>query len=461
MKTGKLKIGSFSLTRKKKRGVFEGRWYVQFKLPRLFRKIESSKLPICKRCQGFERPLHDNAKCTCQSEVRNWAAVRLDELALAWKGDRLESGGRKVKALTLGEVKPVYLERGPNDREGNWRSLELLVEVSLGRTGEAFEKTRLDELVPDHWDEFAWCYQEYERRGWTKRGAVDAKGESIIPDDAWALVRKAMPVHPDPDRESATTGNTTIISHMRKAKSVLGPESRDSYLKPLRERFPDCLMKWWSTKINITVPDNRFSLSPDVYARMWGELPKLKQHDPQAWALIRLHWTTGVRPIEARHARESWLEQSADGLVLLVIKNRPAEGFCMKDRTTKQERPWPLAVDLLELLPSLVSAGGNLLGCDLEGQWDRVYRAASAWLREMGVEGTQTLYNLRKLVGTVKRRTEGKEAAADALGHSTSQTTEGSYTGTSAAIKALSDEDLRPESVMGLQRQPFKLARAA
>lgn len=450
MNTGKLEIGSFCLSRN--RG--ELRWYVQFKLPEGQRSRESSKLKQCDRCLADPRAIEKHANCACQKDARAWAAARLDELALAWKTGRLQQpSARVLKGLTLGDIRPVYLERGPADRADNLRSLALVVAVAMNRHGDKVWQTRLDELHPDQWDQFAWCYQQYEKRGWTKRGQVE------VPADAWTQIWWAMPNHPDPDRDSATPGNTTIISTMRKAKSVLGPESRDSYLKPLRERFPESLAKWWGTKINITVADNRFSLSADVYARMWQALPALKQDDPQAWALIRLHWTTGVRPIEASQARATWLEQDADNNVLLVIKNRPAEGFYMKDRTTKQERPWPLAADLVEMLPRLVSAAGSLLGCDTAHEWDKVYRRANAWLREMGVEGSQTLYNLRKLVATVKVANEGADAAAAALGHSKAQTTLEHYVGQSGPIKAITDEELSPESVMGMQRRPFVLLR--
>lgn len=464
MNTGKLAIGSFCLARNKKDGGgYESRWLVQFKLPGADRKRESSKLPICGKCLKDEKALQDRVKCECQKEARSWAAVRLDEMALKWKGGRLEKSEKKVKALTLGDVKKIYEVRGPEERKDNLRALAFVVGVPLGRHGEEVWKTTLDELVPDLWDEFAWCYQEYERQGMTER--AEAEDEDAPRKErmaaVWMKIRKQMPEHPDPDRETATTGNTTIISQMRKAKSVLGPESRDSYLKPIRDSFPDSLLKWWGTKINITTADNRFSLPPAVYAKMWHELPALKQVDPQAWALIRLHWTTGIRPVEAQSANVKWLEQDEDGAVLLVVKNRPEDGFKLKDRTTKQQRPWPMPADLVEVLPKIVSEDGNLLGCDTPGQWDRVYRRASAWLREMGVEGSQTLYNLRKLVGTVKRANEGGEAMAGALGHSNVKTGDAFYAGTSQAIKALTDAELSPEAVMGLQRKPWKMPEAA
>lgn len=433
-------------------GSFYPRWLVQFRLPGGVRRRESSLLPICERCLAVDDAAESRASCACVRDARSWGKVRLEELALEWKAGRLETKQEPaVKPLTLAEVAAVYRERGPDEAGKNLQSLALVIEAGMGRHGEAIWKTRLDELAPDMWDEFAWCYQERERRGWTDR-------TKEVPADAWQQIRRAMPAHPDPDRECATTGNTSIISHMRKAKSVLGPESRDSYLKPLRDRFPDSLRRWWETKIKVRVPDGRFSLSAEVYEKMWNGLPALKQDDAQVWALIRLHWTTGLRPCESRAARLSWLEQDAAGTVLLVVKNRPEEGFTMKDSTTRQERPWPLPVDLVNILPQLADAEtGSLLGCATEGQWDRVYRRASAWLREMGVEGSQTLYNLRKLVGTVKLATEGAEAMRDALGHSTVKTGLDFYAGAGGTIKPLGDEELSPAAVMGLRRVPFVL----
>lgn len=457
MSKSALQIGSFSLQRNRKpEGGFYPRWLVQFRLPGGVRRRESSLLPVCERCLAVDDAAESRAACACVRDARAWGKVRLDELAMEWKAGRLAAKAEPtMKPVKLAEVAEVYRERGPDDREGCLRALGRVLAAARGCGEDEVWGLTLNDLVPDLWDEFAWSYQEYERRGWTKRGEVQ------VPADAWALIKRVRPAHPDPDRTSATTGNTSIISLMRKAKAVLGPESRDSYLKPLRDRFPESLRKWWETKINIKTPDGRFNLGPEVYEKMWNELPLLKQSDAQVWALIRLHWTTGLRPCEAEAARVSWLEQDASGAVLLVVKNRPEEGFTLKDSTTRQERPWPLPADLVELLPSMVSEAGSLLGCDTDHQWEKIYRRASAWLRSMGVEGTQTLYNLRKLVGTVKRANEGDAAMADALGHSNEQTGKQFYAGTSQPIKALSDEDLSPAAVMGLRRVPWVMPSKA
>ncbi len=464
-------IGSFSLQRNRKpEGDFYPRWLVQFRLPGGVRRRESSLLPVCERCLGVDDAAESRAACACVRDARAWGKVRLDELALEWKAGRLAAKAEPVvRPVTLAEVAAVYRERGPDDREGCLRALGRVLAASRGCGEDEVWSLTLNDLVPDMWDEFAWSYQEYERRGWTKRGEVE------VPADAWAQIKRARPAHADPDRTSATTGNTSIFSLMRKAKAVLGPESRDSYLKPLRERFPESLRKWWETRINIKTPDTRFSLSPDVYERMWAGLSALKQDDPQTWALLRLHWTTGLRPCEARAARLSWLEVDADGVVMLVVRNRPQEGFTMKDSTTKQERPWPLPADLLELLPRIVKEGRpvfydnapdayrqaqHLLGCETVHAWEKVYRRASAWLRGMGVEGTQTLYNLRKLVATVKVANEGLEKAQLALGHAPGSTvTMSNYAGTSGAIKALDDEALSPQAVMGMRRVPWVMPK--
>lgn len=496
-------IGSFCLARNRKPGGgFYPNWLVQFRLPDGIRERESSKLPICARCLVEEDALKARARCACIEEVKAWAAVRLEELVIEWKGDRLKPNKAevKVKPLTLGEVAKVYRERGPAHKDECLQSLELVASVSLGRFGADLWETTLEELTPDLWRKFAWCYQELEQRGMTGHHAAlypglrdrakkefkataKAKGCAARMDEGskiylrlwkeervkvWRAIRADMPENPDPDGGRVTRGNTTIMSHMRKAKSVLGKDSRDSCLWPVRERIPavlyDEVKGWWACSIQLQVPNNCFALDRDVYVKMWDGMERLKQDDPEAWALIRLHWTTGVRPVEASQAKTKWLEQDpASGRVLLVIRNRfeddrmvdgvLVKGFRMKDPTTRQERPWPLPDDLVEMLPRLASAGGSLLGCDTEYQWEKIYRRASAWLREMGVEGTQTLYNLRKLVATVKVANEGLEKAQVALGHAPGSTvTMGSYAGTSGEIRALSDADLSPERVMGGRR---------
>jgi hypothetical protein len=136
----------------------------------------------------------------------------------------------------------------------------------------------------------------------------------------------------------------------------LGQLSQDNYLKPLRDRFPvdGGFVRWLKTKVSVRTLDSRFDLDPDVYQAMWDGLPALKMDDPQVWAVVRLHWTTGVRPCESEFARTTWLEMEPEsGRVLIVIKNRPEDGFTMKDDATRQSRPWPLPMDLVEMLPPL------------------------------------------------------------------------------------------------------------
>lgn len=457
-------IGSFSLIRQvKPRGrwgastvpVYDPNWIVEFRLPGEKPRKESSRLPLCELCmKSAENPVKARPGCrvaNCQGDVQRWAAARLDELAAQWKAGRLT--GRRAAAaerVTLEQVRALYAQTGPGDRMKNLRALEMVTCEVLGKS---WEDICVDELHPDLWDRFAWMYQEADRRGWLNR---DGKK----PADALAQLRRACPEHPMPDREAATAANGTIRSTMRKAKSVLGQESQDSYLKPLRDKMPvdGSFVRWLHTKVSVRTLDHRFDVAPEVYAAMWESLPALKVDDPQVWALIRLHWTTGVRPIEAAAARTTWLEQDpATGAVLLVVRNRPGEGFSLKDRDSKQARPWPLPADLLELLPRLAVPGGSLFGCRTPGQWDAIYRRANAWLRGCGLEGQHTLYHLRKLVATVVMQREGLEAAAHALGHRHSTTTAEYYAGQSGAITALSDAELNPTAVMGARRVPWTM----
>lgn len=464
MATASNSIGSFRLFRQVRprarwadpqTPVYDPCWIVEFNLPGLREKRESSKLPICRLCLADPSPLKNRPGCrveNCQADVQRWASVRLGELSGDWKAGRLDAGqGRPSQRLSLEDVRALYEQTGPDDRTKNLRALEMVTCEVLGRT---WKEVYLDEFSPDWWDRFAWMYQEAERRGWLKR---DGKK----PDDYLQQLRRACPEHPMVDRSCATSGNGTIRSTMRKAKAVLGQESQDHYLKPLRDRFPTSpgFLRWQKTKVTVRTLDSRFDLDPEVYEAMWESLPTLRQDDPQVWALIRLHWTTGVRPIEAEHARTTWLEvEPESGRVLIVIRNRPDEGFTLKDADTRQSRPWPLPTDLVELLPHIAIPGGSIFGCQNPGQWNKIYRRANAWLRSCGVPGQHTLYNLRKLVATVKVALEGQDAAAAALGHKHATTTMGFYAGQSQVITPLSDADLAPTAVLGMRRKPWVIA---
>lgn len=453
-------IGTFHLIRQVKprsrwgastTPVFDPNWVVEFKLPGAKPVRESSRLPICRLCLAtIESPVKARPGCrveNCQTDVARWAEVRLAELAGDWKADRLRPvRGEEPKRLNLKEVYDLYDKTGPGDRAKNLSALKMVTCEVLGRD---WQDVHVDELKPEHWDRFAWMYQEADRRGWLRRNGKK-------PKDAWAQLRALCPDEPVPDRKSVTSANTTIRSSMRKAKAVLGQLSQDNYLKPLRHRMPTAsLDRWLRTKVALRTPDTRFSLSQDVYAKMWEELPKLRQRDVQAWGLLRLHWTTAVRPKEAFAVRKHWLEVDDAGQVLLVIKNRPEEGFYLKDATTKQERVWPLPADLVEELPRLITEKGAFLA-DLPGQLDKIYRRANTWLRACGVEGQHTLYHLRKLVATVKTQKEGLDAARSALGHAPGSAVTGDfYASDIKPITPLADADLTPEAVMGPRRKAW------
>lgn len=466
MATASNSIGKFYLIRqvkpRKRWGastvpVYDPNWVVEFRLPDQKGVKESSKMPICDLCLAeAENPTKTRAGCrvaNCQAEVTRWAEVRLATMAQDWKAGRLTSKKTETKRVSLEDVRALYAETGPDDKTKNLRALEMVTCEVLGR---AWASVFVDELHPDLWDRFAWMYQEQERSGWLER-------DGAKPADYLAVLRRACPANPMPDRDCVTTANGTIQSTMRKAKAVLGQLSQDNYLKPLRDRFPvdGGFVRWLKTKVSVRTLDGRFDLDPDVYQAMWDGLPALKMDDPQVWALVRLHWTTGVRPCESEFARTTWLEMEPEsGRVLIVIRNRPEDGFTMKDDTTKQSRPWPLPADLVEMLPSIAIPGGSIFGCKNAGQWDDIYRRANAWLRKCGVTGQHTLYNLRKLVATVKLALEGRDAAAAALGHAHATTTMAFYAGTSQAITALSDEDLSPANVMGARRVEWKIPGA-
>lgn len=454
MATSSNSIGKFYLIRQVKPRarwgastvpVYDPNWIVEFRLPDQKGIRESSKMPICDLCLAeAENPARTRDGCrvaNCQGEVTRWAEVRLATMAQAWKAGRLTPKVQTQQRVSLEDVRKLYNVTGPSEKTKCLRALEMVTCEVLGKD---WKDIYLDEFSPDWWDKFAWMYQEQERRGWLKR-------DGSKPADYLQQLRRACPTHPHLDRDSASTANGTIKSVMRKAKAVLGQESQDNYLKALRDRFPESggFLRWHRTKVSVQTLDGRFALDPDVYQKMWDALPALKENDPQVWALIRLHWKTGLRPIEAMAASPSWLEVDGNGCVVIVVKNR--DDWKMKDRTTKQSRPWPLPQDLVEMLPDLVNER-SIFGATSVGQMDAIYRRASAWMRAQGVEGTQTLYTLRKLVATVKVANEGADAGARALGHAKTTTTMEFYAGSSQPITALSDEDLSPVNVMGTRR---------
>lgn len=465
--------GNFTLTRQPKPssrwktpGVreFDPNWVVRFRVPGFGTKVETARLyPVCRPCmECAESPTVERPGCKnpgCQKDVTRWAELRLAEMVgKARAGELAPTGTPKIQRLSLAEVLPVYLEHGPEQRFENVRALRLVVESPSGK---ALEKWFLDELTPAVLRLFVRCYQEYARR-W--RGEDAQRGTAEERAARWAELRGSIATLPPIDLRTITTSNTTIVSELQKARAVIGHKSRSVYVTCFDGRWPD-LREWEDFTAGVPRPDNKFSLSHEVYQRMCEGLPLLKKPETLAmWTALRIMWRTGIRPIELIAAETSWLEKMTippdkgeegpcNQVVILVVKNRA--DFAMKNWRTKQERAWPLDAETMEGVRTLARPGSSILGLAGAFEGEELLRSTSAWLRACGVEGSHTNYNLRKLVGTVVVARDGAEAGARALGHGDSAVTMKHYAGTGSPLRVLTDSDLTPASVMGGRREPW------
>lgn len=430
---------------------YDPNWVVKFRVPGYGPKVETAKLyPICSSCMTVEgSPTEERPNCRvagCQTDVEKWAKTRLEVLVRQARAEELApKGAKKVKPLGLGEVLPVYLADGPDDKEENVRALRMILE---GPTGRAAEQWDVEELTATVLRRFVRFYQEYARRWDGERGT----GEERVA--RWATLRAEEAQIPPVDLKWISPANTTIYSLLQKARAVVGHKSRSVYVTCFDGRWPD-LREWEDFTPGVARPDTRFNLSAEVYEKMCKGLPLLKDSAPQMWLALRIMWRTGLRPAELAEAKMDWLEMESENeggeqVIYLVVKNR--DDFSMKNWRTQQERVWPLDAETLDGIRRLGLPGGSILGLKSTGEAERLFKATSGWLRVCGVETRHTNYNLRKLVGTVVMKRDGAEATKRSLGHSDSRTSERAYAGSSAPLKALSDEDLMPGQVMGARR---------
>lgn len=406
-----------------------------------------ARFPVCDKCRAVpagENPVEVRSSCDCQRRARRWAESFLatqGELFQRREFERLEAMRRAPVVTPLAEVVARYVSGGPKTARKAVGCLRRVLEQGAGLSLEDADWSDLTEAVGIDW---ALVRQEAGRRGW-----LGYESEARVEAEGWAELRADLRrkrwaldfVNPEP-------WNTSIASTLAMVRAMFCDHARryvyTGMTLPEGIGLRDC-------RVPVPAPDTTFSLSREVYGRMWDGLPLLKETRPEVWGLIWLHWHTGIRPAEARTAMaEDVVRDPATGRLLLRVRSAKRNRVNRADKV----RVWALPADLVEVMESLCT-GGHILGLDT--QWDRAYRAANAWLRACGVGQAHTLYHLRKLVGTMAARRGGLEAAAQSLGN-TRAAAEGHYVERGAVLEGFSDAELAPEAVMGAEVVPWRAA---
>lgn len=253
------------------------------------------------------------------------------------------------------------------------------------------------------------------------------------------------PLDPDTRRE----GNATINSMLNQAQAVFSGRAQNFRLAGLD--VAGVASGFGAVGKIAAAPVGFVPIEKDVYDRMHAAACGLRVSDPQLWLVNQMLRRLGLRSGELMAARDSWLWEDVEGWRragrgwVLVVKDRPEEGFYLKSGKAK-ERFLPLDDDLAAVL---VGRQGNLLGCITPGEaYALVARRHNQWLRQFIPDRQKGNHELRKHIGAIIYSSLGKEAAADYLGHATSVTTERFYAAWMGRRPTITERDLEETSCL-------------
>ena len=255
------------------------------------------------------------------------------------------------------------------------------------------------------------------------------------------LIRSVHPGDPDAQNSSVLTGElirqferirmaavkneaerrrtrTSIRSYVVQARSVVAPRKMRFYDDLT---LPD-LSSFRNEKVEMTKRTKPRALDVGVIAAINTAAPKLATDDPAVYVAFLMFSRLGLRNVEIRSARWSWIENGRIGIV-----DRPAEDFYPKGN-----EGWvPIAPDVLRELMRFrhLSFDDYIIpGRTATERKDAVDRRHSAWVGRWIKNRSKTSYELRRYAGSlVYQATRDILKVRDFLRHASVDTTQRWY----------------------------------
>lgn len=395
-------------------------WVLSLRMPGMRVPLrKSSQHAICAPCLATAgAPTQVRPECRCQKPAREFGQSWLEDERALWTGLRDERmklpGARRPKAVVMiAEVLEIYSTHGPKDADKQARRVRYLLEQA---TGLRMEDMTMELLMAPREMILRWAaMRQWYAEKWSMRADP---GKEIAPVDAWRQLRARWEALPPrermPDLHTVRQANTTIRGHVRDLKCVFSRTSRTMYLPgldlPLTPKLEEIQLRLPGPKGLVMIPD-------EAYRRMWDDMEKLRAGEPwrkvdplKLWTALQLAQSLGPRTIELKTARPAWLEGD-----VLVLKNRPEEGFILKAQAQAPERHVRLSAEVVEAIRR-IQTPESLLGLS-PGEREQFFRRGSEWIRQYIPTGKHTWYWFRKLAGSLRYQSEDMEAAGRFLGH--------------------------------------------
>lgn len=214
--------------------------------------------------------------------------------------------------------------------------------------------------------------------------------------------------------------NTAINAAMRCAASIFIPRLRPAFLTAGITIAPDATVIQWLPTIR---GDKPAVMDMETAWRAMDERGPL-------WLAVGLARFAGLRRDEVEHATAAWVQVDGDA-TYIVLQDRPTEGWLSK--TGRKYRALVIDVELATVLRSC-PAGYIVQPAAVDrSKW--FAQAPQAWMRKY-TTARQPLHRLRGLYAdavarltsdAITARLAGVKAASEALGHTSTKTTENHY----------------------------------
>lgn len=258
----------------------------------------------------------------------------------------------------------------------------------------------------------------------------------------WSRLRARLDSLPPLDPDTRRPGNTTINSMMNHAHCVLGQRAQTFRLAGLE--LPPNVAEFCSIGKIAEEPAHFVPIPAEAYGAMHAASAQLALDDPEAYRVNQLIRKLGLRACEVMAARASWLETDEHGFRhaqaggrLMVVKDRPGEGFWVKSGAAKARF---LPVDAA--LVALFDGRGERLVADTPHAAEQAIRRHNAWLRRFIPERQKAGHELRKHVGALIYSRHGATAAAEYLGHASPEITMRHYAAYLNQLPIIAEADL-------------------
>jgi integrase len=248
-------------------------------------------------------------------------------------------------------------------------------------------------------------------------GDPDSKSSSVLTDE---LIRQFERVRmddakTDPARRRA---RASIRSYVVQGRSLVAPRKMRFYENI---NLPD-LSSFRNERVEMPKRSKPRALDMGVIAAINAAAPKLESTDPAVYVAFLMFSRLGLRNVEIRNARWSWIENGRIGII-----ERPEENFYPKGSDG-----WvPIAPDVLKELMKFRHVSTNdyiVPGITETDRKEAVDRRHSTWVGQWIKDRSKTSYELRRYAGSlIYNATRDILKVRDFLRHASVETTQQWY----------------------------------